>query len=45
MKIKINLFLIFSMLTTAHLFAQQAGDLDNAFGSLGISIADNNGYR
>jgi len=25
-------------------FAQQAGDLDNAFGSLGISIADNNGY-
>ena len=25
-------------------FSQQAGDLDNAFGSLGISIVDNNGY-
>ena len=24
--------------------SQQAGDLDNAFGSLGISIVDNNGY-
>jgi uncharacterized delta-60 repeat protein len=25
-------------------FAQKAGDLDNSFGSLGISIVDNNGY-
>ncbi len=43
MKMKINLCLIFSMLTASHLFAQQAGDLDNAFGSAGISIVDNNG--
>ncbi|MBK9097155.1 MAG: T9SS type A sorting domain-containing protein [bacterium] len=35
---------LFFVLICAECFAQQAGDLDYAFGSLGISIVDNNGY-
>ncbi len=35
---------ILSILIGVDSFAQQAGDLNNAFGSLGISITDNNGY-
>lgn len=38
------LLVIFFVTISFISFAQQAGDLDNAFGSLGISIADNNGY-
>jgi len=43
MKTNKYLVLLFSLLMTFVSYAQQAGDLDNAFGSLGISIADNNG--
>ena len=39
-----NLIVVFSLLITFYCFGQQAGDLDNAFGNLGISIVDNNGY-
>ncbi len=43
---KSNKYLILLFVVTISLlsFAQQTGDLDNAFGSLGISIVDNNGY-
>ncbi len=37
------LFLIFFVTISFISFAQQAGDLDNAFGIAGISIVDNNG--
>jgi uncharacterized delta-60 repeat protein len=35
---------LFVIILSIFSFAQQAGDLDYAFGSLGISIVDNNGY-
>ncbi len=44
MKTNKYLVLLFSMMIYFYSSAQQAGDLDNAFGSLGISIVDNNGY-
>ena len=36
--------LLFPMMITYLSFAQQAGDLDYSFGSMGISITDNNSY-
>jgi uncharacterized delta-60 repeat protein len=44
MKTNNSLVLLFSVMISFYSSAQQAGDLDNAFGSLGISIVDNNGF-
>ncbi|MBE0571883.1 MAG: T9SS type A sorting domain-containing protein [Ignavibacteriaceae bacterium] len=44
MKVYLTILFFLSTFTSNITFSQQAGDLDNAFGSLGISIVDNNGY-
>ncbi|MCW9096708.1 MAG: T9SS type A sorting domain-containing protein [Ignavibacteriaceae bacterium] len=44
MKVSVTILFYLLPLLTINTLAQQAGDLDNAFGSLGISIIDNNGY-
>jgi uncharacterized delta-60 repeat protein len=44
MKVYVTILFYLLALLTISTLAQQAGDLDNAFGSLGISIVDNNGY-
>lgn len=44
MKIYLTILFFIITFTSNITFSQQAGDLDNAFGSLGISIVDNNGY-